>query len=505
MSVLSHELKLRALAAALLCVGAALLVAPASALAGTPKVIGGEGLVQSTGKTTALTEAAVFPEGEVTKYHVAWSLAASPWCTSQGVGTPEHETTPIEISANTSFAVERVELTGLQNGQEYCVEAIATNVSGPAQSEQATFTAGAPSVVFFAESTGTAMAFTAYGLVDPAGQATHYWMEYEVASSRWCTTAGKEGSSHSSAHFEAPLASEYTEVAVDLTGLSSGTQYCGRLVAENESGEARSAVAPFATESILTVAVGGSGSGTVRTNTTKISCPGTCSATYTYGSTATLNAEPAAGSTFAGWSGACSGTALKCNFSMSGDQTVTATFIAKPPAAPLPAPLPAAPPPTPPPKPPPTNPPVLEGKPLVNLKTGEIQVEYQFPEPGQAETFGEVTQGATLASVHTRLGSAGESKRTKRCPRGYVKSGKRCVNNAPVRYGQSVLTVSAPGTSKIDVKPSGKVLAALRKGRTLAIRVTLIFTPAETTDHITEVSTTTVHLKLKSHSGKHRR
>jgi hypothetical protein len=148
---------------------------------------------------------------------------------------------------------------------------------------------------------------------------------------------------------------------------------------------------------------------------------------------------------------------------------------------------------------------VLKRNPLVNLKTGEIQVEYQFPEPGQAETFGEVTHGATLASVHTRPGSAGDSKRTKRCPTGYVKSGKRCVNNAPVRYGQSVLTVSAAGTDSFDVKPSGKVLAALRKGRTLTIRVTLIFIPAETTDHIAAVTTETVHLKLKTHSRKQRR
>jgi len=354
--------------------------------------------------------------------------------------------------------------------------------------------AGAPSVALLEPPTVTTTTFVAYFLVNPAGQATHYWMEYEVDSSLWCTTKGEESSpSHSSAHVEAPLASKYTEVAVELTGLSSGTEYCGQLVAENESGKARSTLQPFATESILTVAVAGSGSGAVKTNSTKISCPGTCSATYTYGSTATLNVQPAAGSTFAGWSGACSGAASKCNFKMSGNKTVTATFTANPPAAPLPPPAS------------PTNPPVLKRKPLVNLKTGEIQLEYQFPEPGQAETFGEVTQGATLASVHTVPGSASESKRTKACPTGYVKSGKRCVNNAPVRYGKSVLTVSAAGTDKLDVKPSGKVLAALRKGRTLTIRVTLIFIPAETTDHITAVTTGTVHLKLKTHSRKQRR
>jgi hypothetical protein len=494
-SVFSRELKLRSVAA-LLCAGGVLLVAPASALAVKPVVAGGEGLVQSTSKTTALTEAAVFPEGLATKYHVAWGFATSSWCTSHGVGTPEHETPtpPIEIGATTVFAVEHVELTGLANRQKYCAEAIAENESGSAHSEQTTFTAGAPSVVFFAEPESvTTTTFTAQGLVDPAGQATDYWMEYNLASSRWCTTAGNEGlASRSSAHVEAPLASEYTEVAVVLTGLSSGTQYCGQLVAENGSGEARSFVEPFATQSTLTVAVGGSGSGTVKTISTKISCPGTCSATYTYGSAATLNAEPAAGSTFAGWSGACSGTARQCNFKMNGDKTATAIFTANPPAAPPLPPLP------------PTNPPVLMGKPLVNLKTGEVQAEYEFPEPGQAETFGEVRQGAILARVHTLTGSASESRRTKGCPRGYVKSGKRCVNNAPVRYGRSLLTVSAPGAYKLGVKPSGKVLAALRKGRTLVVRVTLIFTPAETTEHLTEVSTTTVHLKLKGHSPKHR-
>jgi hypothetical protein len=247
--VFSHELNLRGVAVHL-CAGGLLLVGAAPALAGPVVIVGETGLVQSTSKTTAVTEATVFPEGQLTKYHVAWSSATSSWCTSHGVeSTPEHEVTAPEISATTPVANEFVDLTELANRQEYCVEAIATNASGPTRSELATFTAGAPSVVFFAEpATVTTTTFATHVLVDPAGQATHYWMAYEVASSRWCTTAGKEGSpSHATAHVEAAPASEYTEVAVELTGLSSGTQYCSQLVAENESGPASSLVEPFAT------------------------------------------------------------------------------------------------------------------------------------------------------------------------------------------------------------------------------------------------------------------
>ena len=78
------------------------------------------------------------------------------------------------------------------------------------------------------------------------------------------------------------------------------------------------------TKLILTFA--GSGAGTVADSSgTGISCSGTCIASPTPGATITLTATPAAGSTFTGWSGACTGTS-GCTVTMSYDQTVTATF-----------------------------------------------------------------------------------------------------------------------------------------------------------------------------------
>ena len=76
---------------------------------------------------------------------------------------------------------------------------------------------------------------------------------------------------------------------------------------------------------LLAVEVGGPGSGKV-TSGSAIDCPGDCSQSYSVSTAVTLTATPASGSTFAGWSGACSGSAPTCQVTMSMSRTVTATF-----------------------------------------------------------------------------------------------------------------------------------------------------------------------------------
>jgi hypothetical protein len=68
------------------------------------------------------------------------------------------------------------------------------------------------------------------------------------------------------------------------------------------------------------------GNGTIASNDGAISCPSTCSATYGTGVPVTLWAKPSAGSSFAGWSGACSGFGA-CVVTMNGAQSVGATFV----------------------------------------------------------------------------------------------------------------------------------------------------------------------------------
>ena len=75
----------------------------------------------------------------------------------------------------------------------------------------------------------------------------------------------------------------------------------------------------------LTVTLAGTGTGSVTSNPTGITCPGTCSANFTSGAAVVLTAMAGSGSTFAGWSGACTGTGT-CGLTMSAAKAVTATF-----------------------------------------------------------------------------------------------------------------------------------------------------------------------------------
>lgn len=74
------------------------------------------------------------------------------------------------------------------------------------------------------------------------------------------------------------------------------------------------------------LSVGVSGSGVVRSAQASISCPGRCSARLRAGTNVTLNATPADGWAFNGWSGACSGTG-ECSVTMDAAKAVTATFL----------------------------------------------------------------------------------------------------------------------------------------------------------------------------------
>jgi len=92
--------------------------------------------------------------------------------------------------------------------------------------------------------------------------------------------------------------------------------------------QARDVTASFVIGLTLTVIKTGSGAGTVSSDVGGIDCGVTCSAIYDAGTSVTLSATPAAGSRFAGWSGAgCSGTDT-CTVTMSQARNVTATFVA---------------------------------------------------------------------------------------------------------------------------------------------------------------------------------
>jgi subtilase family protein/List-Bact-rpt repeat protein len=71
------------------------------------------------------------------------------------------------------------------------------------------------------------------------------------------------------------------------------------------------------------------GNGSVGSQPAGIACGGSCSATFITGTQVTLTAQPAADSTFSGWSGACSGTG-DCHLTLGAPAAVTATFAVRP-------------------------------------------------------------------------------------------------------------------------------------------------------------------------------
>jgi hypothetical protein len=90
---------------------------------------------------------------------------------------------------------------------------------------------------------------------------------------------------------------------------------------------ARSVTAVFTKRLLLSLRKEGSGSGTVTSNPAGISCGSRCQAQYDAGTFVTLTASAAGGSAFAGWSGACAGTASPCYVTMDEAKAVTATFV----------------------------------------------------------------------------------------------------------------------------------------------------------------------------------
>lgn len=106
------------------------------------------------------------------------------------------------------------------------------------------------------------------------------------------------------------------------SGACSGTTSSCTVVASAD----RSVSASFRRLSALSIIRAGAGAGTVTSAPGGIACPSTCVAQYLEGTSVTLTAAPSAGSTFTGWSGACTGSSTTCTVTVNAAASVTATF-----------------------------------------------------------------------------------------------------------------------------------------------------------------------------------
>ena len=114
------------------------------------------------------------------------------------------------------------------------------------------------------------------------------------------------------------------------TGACTGTGTCSVTMSQIRSVTATFAVVPQLPSSYsLTVSRTGTGNGAISSAPSGINCGTSCSAAFSSGVTVQLTATPDASSTFAGWSGACTGT-TSCAVTMNEVKTVIATFTANP-------------------------------------------------------------------------------------------------------------------------------------------------------------------------------
>lgn len=129
----------------------------------------------------------------------------------------------------------------------------------------------------------------------------------------------------------------FPNVSTDLTGLTPNTTYFWRYRFVTDAGTFNSPTQTFTTLAASTFALNisrnGTGSGTVSSNPAGINCGATCSASFSSGASVVLSPVADTGSSFAGWSGACTGTGT-CSITMDAAKTVTATFSSTPAGSP---------------------------------------------------------------------------------------------------------------------------------------------------------------------------
>ncbi len=197
-------------------------------------------------RTEATLNAQVNPEGLATTYWFEYGKTKS-----YGTKIP---VSPASVGSGTEYVAVSQTPTGLSEGTEYHFRVVAENEAGTVSGVDKTLkTFGPPKVL-----TGSATAIegtqaTLNAQVNPEGLATTYFFEYGLTTSYGTTIPVSPASIGSG--------TEYVAVSQTPTGLSKGTEYHFRVVAENEAGTIMGADKTLLTEADFAFAIGTEGPG----------------------------------------------------------------------------------------------------------------------------------------------------------------------------------------------------------------------------------------------------
>jgi hypothetical protein len=177
--------------------------------------------------STATLNASVNPNGEATT--VTFEYGTS---TSYGA-----KTSPKGIGSGASSTNVSVPVSGLAPSTTYHVRVVASNAAGTSGGSDQTFTTTGPPIVHSGAATGVGSSgATLTGSVDPSGHSTHWYFQYGPS-----TSYGLVAPAHSASSGGARSVSE------TVAGLTAGTTYHFRIVAQSSAGTSYSPDAFFTT------------------------------------------------------------------------------------------------------------------------------------------------------------------------------------------------------------------------------------------------------------------
>ncbi len=210
----------------------------------------------------------------------------------------------------------------------------------------------------------------------------------------------------------------------------SGTSTCTVTMLGARAVNAEFAVVPPG-QFNLAVSKSGTGAGTVTSSPAGINCGSDCSETLQDGTSVTLTASPAAGSSFTGWSGSgCSGTST-CTVVMSAARAVTAQFTKLQPSNVFPTP---------------------------KVKAGASALSSTVRVPGPGTITQRVTRSSNLAAVLTVCKTSGKATKA-----GWVKLTCKLSKATRTALRQRSLRVSV----KTTFTPTGGLPASKTQAVTL--------------------------------------
>jgi len=203
-----------------------------------------------TTTTSATIDGSVNPTGQASTYAAAYGLSSSTWCVSHGgSGTPTHTTpaTSLGVSDDSDHNVS-VLIAGLTPGSSYCAAITVTNGSGSSTGSTVSFTSGYPTTFTDSAVATGATSATVSGTIYPANQSTTYVVEYDTASSTWCSSAGSSGTpahTTSATGVGGAVDSAAHTVNSNISALTPDTPYCAEVVATNATGTSQGGQVPF--------------------------------------------------------------------------------------------------------------------------------------------------------------------------------------------------------------------------------------------------------------------